>query len=84
MTVATSIGERVRLIIQDVSRHDASSIGDDDDLVEALGVDSLQGLQILAGVEKHFGVRIPDDELIQLRTIRRITDMVERQRGSAS
>jgi acyl carrier protein len=69
----------VRMVIQEVSRRDISAIGRDDDLVEALGVDSLEGLQILAKVEKRFDVRLPDDELIHLRTIGRIADSVERQ-----
>ena len=68
----------VRELIGRISRSDVSSLGRDDDLVEHLGVDSLQGLQILAGVEKHFDVRLPDDELITLRTIRQIEEAVER------
>jgi acyl carrier protein len=48
-------------------------------------VDSLEGLQILAGVEKRFAVRLPDEELIHLRTIGGIADSVERlQRGGLS
>lgn len=67
----------VREIIGRVSRVDVSSLGRDDDLVEHLGVDSLEGLQILAGIEKRFDVRLPDDELITMRTIGRITDALE-------
>jgi acyl carrier protein len=78
MTGDGRVEARVRTLIQEVSRRDTSGIGRDDDLVEALGVDSLEGLQILAGVEKRFGVRLPDDELIHLRTIGRIADSVER------
>ena len=75
----------VRTLIQEVSRRDTSALGRDDDLVEALGVDSLEGLQILARVEKRFDVRLPDDELIQMRTIGRIADTVERlQQGAPS
>lgn len=75
----------VRLVIQQVSRRDTAAIGRDDDLVEALGVDSLEGLQILAGVEKRCDVRLPDDELIHMRTIARIADTVKRlQQGGAS
>jgi acyl carrier protein len=73
------------MVIQQVSRRDTAAIGRDDDLVEALGVDSLEGLQILAGVEKRCDVRLPDDELIHMRTIARIADTVERlQQGGAS
>lgn len=76
---------RVRSLIQEVARVDTSALERDDDLVESLGVDSLEGLQILALVEKRFDVRLPDDELVRLRTIGRIADTVERvQQGGAS
>ena len=70
----------VRDVISRVSRQDVSALGSDDDLVERLGMDSLQGLQILAGVEKRCEVRLPDEELITLRTIGRITEAVRRVR----
>ncbi len=70
----------VRDVISRVTRLEVSLLGRDDDLVEHLGVDSLQGLQILAGVEKRCDVRLPDDELITLRTIGRIVESVRRGR----
>ena len=73
---------RVRAIVTGISKHDVSNLGADDDLVEHIGVDSLLGLQILAAVEKQFAVRLPDDELIHLRSIGRIRDAVDRVRSS--
>ena len=67
----------VREVIGGVTRTDVSALGTDDDLVEHLGIDSLQGLQILAGVEKRLDVRLPDDKLITLRTIERILAVVD-------
>ena len=83
MSVAmTDVEATVRQVIGRVSRQDVSALGSDDDLVEHLGIDSLQGLQILAGVEKRCEVRLPDEELITLRTIRRIERAVENVRRS--
>ena len=79
MTSTSPTEARVRAVIEDVSRRSVGAIGRDDDLVQQLGVDSLEGLQILANVEKRFDVTLPDDELIHLRTIGRIADVVERQ-----
>ena len=73
---ATEVDTVVRAIIRDISRQDVSSIGRDEDLVGVLGVDSLQALQVLAAVEKRFEVRLPDEELIQMRTIGRIAETV--------
>lgn len=77
MTSPGAIEVSVRAIIHDVSRQDTTGIGRDNDLVEVLGVDSLQGLQVLAGVEKRFDIRLPDEELIRMRTIGRIADAVD-------
>ena len=69
----------------DLDHHHSHESGRDADLVEAFGIDSLQGLQILASVEKQCGVRLPDDELVEMRTIGRIADAVERlERGGSS
>ena len=85
MTAPAVIDDRVRAVVSGVVRHDASAVGRDADLVEAFGIDSLQGLQILASVEKQCGVRLPDDELVEMRTIGRIADAVERlERGGSS
>jgi acyl carrier protein len=85
MTPDPQIEVRVRAIVAEVVREDTRATGRDDDLVEALGVDSLQGLRILAAVEKRFAVRLPDDELVHMRTIGRIVDAVERlQHGGRS
>ncbi|HEX5068697.1 MAG TPA: acyl carrier protein [Vicinamibacterales bacterium] len=72
----------VRSLIESVTRHSIDSVSADDDLVEVLGIDSLQGLQMLAGVEKHFGIRLPDDQLIHMRTIGRIADAVRARKAA--
>ena len=73
-----SLEAQVREIIAAISRQDLASVRIDDNLVEVLGVDSLQGLQILAAVEKRFGIRLPDEELIRMRTIGAIVAAVAR------
>ena len=78
MTSPGAIEAGVRAILRDVSRQDTTGIGRDDVLVQVLGVDRLQGLQVLAGVEKRFDIRLHDDELIRMRTIGRIVEAVGR------
>lgn len=78
------IEAEVRALITDVARVDGSAIGPDEDLVERLGIDSLQGLQMLAAVEKRFALRLPDEDLVRLNTIGRIADVVERLRGRSA
>lgn len=71
---------RLRDLVGEVTRRDASCVGPDDDLVAALGIDSLESLRVLALVEKRFGARFDDDEVGDVRTLRRLAQAVERRK----
>jgi acyl carrier protein len=73
----------LRRIIADVAPAGGATIAADEDLVEVLGVDSLQGLQILAEVERRFDIRLRDEELIQMRSVARIVTAIEQARAEA-
>ena len=78
------IDSRVRRVITDVTHRDLSTVASDDDLVSVLGVDSLQSLQVLALVEQRLDVRLRDEELIDLRTIAKISEAVARNPSTRS
>ena len=63
---------QLRTIVGEITRRDASALAPDDDLVFALGLDSLEGLRVLALVEKRFHVRFDDARLHDLRTLRQL------------
>ena len=71
---------RLRSVIGEVTKRDTSRLGPDDDLVLALGLDSMEGLRVMALIEKRFGMRFDDAELHELRTLRRIAEAVERRK----
>jgi len=48
-----------------------------DATLEGLGIDSLNGLRIVAAVEKRFGVNIPDEEIGKIRTMPQIFALVD-------
>jgi acyl carrier protein len=78
---------RLRRVLLEVTRRDeVLALGRDDDLVERLGLDSLQGLRVLAALEKRFGVRFQDERLGELRTIARLEQAVgaDGRKGAAS
>jgi acyl carrier protein len=68
---------RLRTVVGEVTKRDASRLAPDDDLVFELGLDSLEGLRVLALVEKRFGVRFDDRQLHSLRTLRQLAAAVE-------
>ena len=69
-------------IISRVTKVPPASILPDTDLRLDLNVDSLQGLQIVAALEKHFNVTVPDDELDNYDSVHLIVSTIERLRGS--
>jgi acyl carrier protein len=71
---------RLRTLVAEVTKRDASSLAEDADLVQALGLDSLESLRVLAHVEKRFGVRFDDAEIHAIRTLRQLAEAVERRR----
>ncbi len=66
--------KELRVLVSELSKQDASAVGLDDDLTEVLDIDSLAALRMLAAAEKRFDVRFPDDQLTELRTLRRLLD----------
>jgi acyl carrier protein len=45
---------------------------------EELKIDSLDGINIVFGIENEFGINIPDDAAKSLRSVRDIVDGVEK------
>jgi acyl carrier protein len=70
----------ITAIVTAVTRVPGHAIGPDTDLRLDLNVDSLQGLQIMAAIEKRFGVDVPDAELDAYTSVRAIADAVVRLR----
>jgi acyl carrier protein len=66
--------ERVRAIIAQVAKVAPDAFGMDDHLPSTLGLDSLSGLRVVAGIEREFGVLIPDERLHELPTLRSMLD----------
>ena len=69
----------LRNLISVVSEQDAAKVGLDADLSEALGLDSLAGLRVLAAIEKRYGIRFPDHRLGEYRTLNQIRAFIDAQ-----
>lgn len=69
----------VRALLAELSRRDLAALQRDEDLVEHLGLDSLQALMLLAQLEKRFGARFPDARLADLRTLAALVEELEHQ-----
>ena len=58
---------------------DASTLQAGDDFFEALGIDSLQAMDLLTELEDTFSVEIPDYELADVRTFQELAEIIGRR-----
>ncbi len=56
----------------------AADIGDEDDLIKKWNVESVQLMEIVIGLEEHFGIQLGDDEfsIKKFRTVKNIGEVV--------
>jgi len=64
---------RILAIIAETQRKDASQVTIDSSF-EELGIDSMDGVNIIFALENEFDINVPDEEV---KTIRSVRDMVD-------
>ena len=69
-------------VVAGITRVPASRVTPDTDLRVDLNVDSLQGLQIVAALEKRFNVELSDEDLDSYTSVRSICAAIQRVSGS--
>jgi acyl carrier protein len=65
--------ERVLRIIAETQRKDRAQVNIDSTF-EELGIDSMDGVNIIFALENEFNINVPDEEVKNIRSVR---DMVE-------
>ncbi len=70
---------KLRQIIQELTKHDLSDIDTSADLVEAIALDSIDGLRVIAGIERKLDITFPDKTLGKLRSLQAMLEVIEEQ-----
>lgn len=68
---------KVKKIISNQLNVAESKITEDSRLVEDLGADSLDTVELLMSFEEEFGISIPDEEAMKMKTIKDIVDLID-------
>ena len=76
--MATDVRAELAEIVNEVAGVDADEVQPDKSFVEDLDVDSLSMVEIVVAAEEKFGVRIPDDEVKNLKTVGDAVNFIER------
>jgi acyl carrier protein len=69
MATATDIQAELAAIVEDIAGVPADDVQLDKEFIADLDVDSLSMVEIVVAAEEKFGVRIPDDEVKNLKTV---------------
>lgn len=66
----------IRAIIAEILEVDEEKITPDARFVEDLGMDSMMALEVLASAEKKYKIKIPEENLTKVTSLRNVVDIV--------
>ncbi len=69
-----AVTERVNTIIGDHLGVERGNLVSEANLLDDLGADSLDVVELIMALEEEFGVEVPDEDVERIRTIRDIVD----------
>lgn len=73
-----AVSDKIIKIIADQLNKDASEITREQELVQDLGADSLDAVEIIMNIEEEFGIEIPEEEASKIKTVGEIIDVIEK------
>lgn len=69
--------EQIKKLLAEELRIPVEKITDDAAILEDLGADSLDVVEMLMALEETFSITVPDEDVMQLRTVRAVAEYVE-------
>jgi len=76
MSDREKVRKEVIAIVAELAELEPSEVAEDATL-EELGIDSLNGLRLVAEVEKRYNINIPDEAIGKIRTIQEVFALVD-------
>ena len=72
----SEIESRVKAIIADKLSRDENEVTNEAEFTKDLGADSLDTVDLIMEFEKEFGVKIPDDQAENIKTVQNAIDYI--------
>jgi acyl carrier protein len=63
-------------IVSSITRINVSELSPEVRVREELGIDSLMAMEIVAACEKHFGIQIDEEQLLEIETVGEFYNLV--------
>ena len=80
-TITGNMEREIRSIVAKVLEIDESRITPDAKFVEDLGMDSMMALEILASIEKKYNLKIPEEYLAKVISMKSVLDVTSKIMG---
>lgn len=71
--------EKIIALLAKQFRIDAATINESTNIVEDLGADSLEIVDMLMALEENFGITVSDEEALTLKTVKDVAEFIERK-----
>ena len=71
--------DKIREFLAQQFEVSADSISMETNIVDDLGGDSLDVVDLIMSVEEEFGISIPDEDAVELSTVGKIVEYIEKQ-----
>ncbi len=65
-----TIKKEIRKMVAEIAETPEEDIKNDSNFVEDLGMDSMMALEIVASIEKKYKIRIPEEEIMKIESLR--------------
>ena len=69
--------EKIKDLLAKQLRLDVNTIEDDANILDDLGADSLEVVEMLMTLESEFGIIVPDEDVMSLKTVRAVAEYIE-------
>jgi acyl carrier protein len=69
--------ETVKTIIGEYVNRNANDIKDTDHLIDDLGLDSLDSIEVIMNIEENLGIELGDDELSEVRNVSQLAEILD-------
>lgn len=78
MNITEQQKNEIKEIIADKLGYDFEEVNDPDDLKDNLCADSLDTVELVMEMEKHFDISIPDEEADEIKTVQDFYPIIDR------
>ncbi len=69
--------ERVKKVIVEQLEKDPSEVTPEADIINDLGADSLDVVELVMGLEEEFEIEIPDEDAEKIKTVQEAVDYID-------